>query len=234
MQLNAGLISLFVLIFVHLIANQVTVLTWVWHGRFLSFSAGLSLAYVFVDLLPTLEKGQPILKETFETMLPYLDRHTYLIALIGVLFYYGLHSSAPKEKKINFWLTIAGYLLFNFFTGTSLSDSNNPDIQPIVFFTIALALHLFVHDHNVGMEDLAYFKHEVRWWLIAALLIGYVLGYITQIPTAVVVVVVSFLAGGILLNSLRYELPKRNHVEYGFFVLGALIYTAILLNVRPS
>ncbi len=227
----AGFLALLALILVHFFANQTRVLGWLWHGRFLSFAAGISFAYVFVDLLPALEKGQPVLKHTFGEIIPYFDRHAYLIALIGVLVYYGLQTPSASNSTKGFWFKIGGYLLFNFFVGASLADSNNPDIQPIFLFTIAMSMHYFIHDHNVSIDNPTLYTHAVRWWLVLALCGGYLVGYYTHIPNAVVAVAVSFLAGGMLLNALRYELPKREQLGYAFFVMGALGYTAVLLGI---
>ena len=93
-MIPAGLISVLILIAVHLYANRMKVLGWVWHGRFLSLASGISFAYVFVDLLPALEKGGPVIKQTLGPIVPYLDKHAYLIALLGVLFS-GYKRAAP-------------------------------------------------------------------------------------------------------------------------------------------
>lgn len=214
---------------IHLFANQAKLLGWIWHNRFLSFASGISFAYVFVDLLPTLEKGQPIIKQTLDPLIPFLDRHAYVIALLGVLFYYGVHTRSLLSSRQLF--ALSGYLIFNFLLGASLSDINNPDIQPLVLFTIGMGLHYFVRDHNLGMDDLTVYEHFGRWLLILALFAGYFVGYMTHIPDALVAISVSFLAGGVLLNVFRYELPKREIIGYAYFVAGALIYTAIILSI---
>ena len=105
--------ALLILATIHLFANKTKILGWIWHGRFLSFAAGISFAYVFVDLLPKLEKGQQVLKQAF-AVVPYLDRHAYVIALLGVLFFYGLHSQSKKKSALSFWLSTSGYVIFNF------------------------------------------------------------------------------------------------------------------------
>src|SRR3954466_13712128 len=127
--MSHGFIALLVLAAIHLFANRAKVLGWVWHGQFLSFASGISLAYVFVDLLPALEKGSPVLKQAFGNLLPFLELHTYLIALLGILFYYGVESA--QSKLNNTWVPISGYLLFNFLVGAGLSDSSTPEIQPL-------------------------------------------------------------------------------------------------------
>lgn len=225
-------LSLFALVVIHLFANTTQRLGWLWHGRFLSFAAGISFAYVFIDLLPQLEKGQLILKQTFDPIVPYLDRHSYVIALLGVLFFYGLQSQPQTNPKRYFWISTSGYLLFNFFVGASLSDSRNPDIHPLLLFTIAIGMHYFIRDHNASLENSVLYTNQARWLLAGMLLVGYIVGLLSHIPDALVAIVMAFLAGGVLLNALRYELPKREQVAYVFFLIGAVFYTAIILNLK--
>jgi hypothetical protein len=231
MIIPSGMLSLIVLASIHFFANQSRLLGWIWHGRFLSFAAGLSFSYIFVDLLPSLEKGQPILKHAFDHLVPYLDKHTYVIALFGVLFYYGIHTQSETKTRRKFWISLAGYVLFNFFVGASLSDSTNPEIQPLLLFTIAMGMHYFVQDHNASMEDTGLYNHQARWVLVAALFAGYAVESYVHIPNPLVAIAVSFLAGGVFLNVLRYELPKREQIGYLFFLTGALLYTGLLLSL---
>lgn len=226
-----GFVALLTLVAIHLFANRAQILGWVWKGNFLSFAAGISFAYVFVDLLPQLEKGQSVLKRSFGDILPYLDRHTYVIALLGVLFYYGLHTQPKTNSDRNFWMSMGGYSLFNFFVGASLSDGNNPEIQPLLLFTIAMGMHYFIADHSANIENAALYNQKARWLLVLALFLGYIVGYMTRIPDTVVAIAVSFISGGVLLNVLRYEIPKREQVGYYFFLMGSLIFTLIILSL---
>lgn len=227
-----GFVALLILAAIHFFANRTQVSGWIWKGNFLSFAGGVSFAYVFVDLLPELEKGQSVLKRSFGDILPYLDRHTYVIALLGVLFYYGLHSHSKANSNQNFWISLSGYLLFNFFVGASLSDGNNPEIQPLLLFTIAMGMHYFISDHNQNKENQSLYDQKGRWFLVSALFLGYIVGYLTSIPDTVVAVAVSFISGGVLLNVFRYELPKREQIGYYFFLMGSLIFTLIILNLN--
>lgn len=227
-----GFGALLILAGIHLFANRAQILGWIWKGHFLSFAAGISFAYVFIDLLPELEKGQSVLKRSFGEILPYLDRHTYVIALLGVLFYYGLHTQSTTSSNRNFWISLSGYWIFNFFVGASLSDGNNPEIQPLLLFTIAMGMHYFIVDHNANEENGALYNQKGRWFLVLALFFGYIVGYLTSIPDTVVAITVSFISGGVLLNVLRYELPKREQIGYYFFLMGSLIFTLLILNLN--
>ena len=51
---------------------------------------------------------------------------------------------------------------FNFFVGASLSDSTNPDIQPVTLFTIAIGMHYFVRDHQARKQDSPLFMPRGR------------------------------------------------------------------------
>jgi hypothetical protein len=230
----SGFVALLILAAIHLFANSTQILGWIWKRNFLSFAAGISFAYVFVDLLPELEKGQSVLKRSFGDILPYLDRHTYVIALLGVLFYYGLHTKPTTSCNRNFWISLSGYLLFNFFVGASLSDSNNPEIQPLFLFTIAMGMHYFIADHNTNEENGSLYNQKGRWFLVLALFLGYIVGYLISIPDTIVAIAVSFISGGVMLNVLRYELPKREQVGYYFFLMGSLIFTLIILTLSYS
>jgi hypothetical protein len=223
--MRPGFIALLVLAAIHLFANRAKVLGWVWHGKFLSFASGISLAYVFVDLLPALEKGSPVLKQAFGDLLPFLELHTYLLAMLGILFYYGVESA--QSKRNNPWLPISGYLLFNFLVGAGLSDSSNPEIQPLTLFTFAIGMHYFVRDHTANVTK----RPAVLTALILVLLAGYLVGYLTKIPPAVSAVGISFVAGGMILNIFRSELPKKEKGGYVWFVFGALLYTTLLLSL---
>jgi len=220
--MSSGFLATLVLASIHLFANRPKILGWVWRGQFLSFASGVSLAYIFVDLLPSLAKGEPVLKRTFDPIIPFLDLHTYLVALAGILFYYGIQSSEKSP-----WLPFSGYLLFNFFIGASLSDSSNPEIQPLTLFTIAIGLHYFIKDHLSHITKDPF----MLGMLILSLLSGYFIGYFAKIPDMVTAIGISFVSGGILLNVFQYELPKQEKEGYFWFFLGAVLYAAILLNV---
>lgn len=233
--LHSGTAALLVLVLIHLYANQATILGWVWHGRFLSFASGISFAYVFVNLLPELGEGQPILKATFDPIVPFLDKHAYVIALLGLLFSYGLQQPAKKDSIEKFWVRMSGYQLFNFFVGASLVDVNDPEIQPLILFTLAMGMHYFVHDHNMLKDDPILYAKYGRYWLVLALIAGYVMGLLMHIPDAVVAIFVAFLAGGVMLNVLRYELPKQeSEGDYWYFIFGALLYTILLLAIGQA
>jgi hypothetical protein len=55
------------------------------------------------------------------------------------------------------------------------------------------------------------------------------IGYFSDIHRAAIAFLFSFLAGGVILNVIKEELPDERESRYWSFVLGAGIYTLILL-----
>jgi hypothetical protein len=60
-------------------------------------------------------------------------------------------------------------------------------------------------------------------------LAGTVLGLVGTVPPLVVSLLVAVLAGGVVLNVLKEELPAASDSSFGAFLLGAAGYTALLL-----
>lgn len=230
-----SLISILILCAIHLFANRMYMLGWLWHGRFLSLAGGISFAYVFVSLLPEIAEGQQSVEAALQGFFPYLERHVYVIALLGFLFFYALHSipanKDPKSFDLPFWASMGGYVLFNLLIGSAVADPNNPDVKPLYLFTFAMGLHYFVNDHNLREKHKEDYETKGRFVLMGALILGWLAGTELKIPEAVIALLVSFAAGGVLLNVMRYELPQKEQGGILYFNLGAILYTALLLAV---
>lgn len=221
--------SIVVLCFIHLFANRAQYLGWIWHGRFLSFAGGVSFTYVFVSLLPELAKGQAVIDAS--GVFPYVEKHVYLIALLGFLFFYSAQSVSASDgyKDLGFLSSMISYAVFNLLIGAAIADSNNPDVRPLFLFTLAMGLHYFVNDHNLREAHQNLYEDFGRWLLTLALIAGAIIGFLVAIPDAIVAILVAFAAGGVLFNVMRYELPKSDNVA--FFCMGSLSYAVMLLSI---
>lgn len=68
-----------------------------------------------------------------------------------------------------------------------------------------------------------------RWVLAAAILVGWAAGLATNVGEAAIGVLFVFLAGGVVLNVLKEELPEERRSRFLPFVLGAAGYSLLLL-----
>lgn len=60
----------------------------------LSLGGGVSVAYVFVHVLPELGEGQQVIREVSHALVATLSHHAYLIALFGFTLFYGVEQAA--------------------------------------------------------------------------------------------------------------------------------------------
>lgn len=202
------------------------------HGKFLSVGGGIAIAYVFVDLLPNLSESDKIVRKLLSGIFPYFERHVYVLALCGfLLFFIDSRSKNFVWKSLSYWLSLSSYALFNFFIGYAIAYKDDPNIQPLALFTFAMALHYFTNDYTLTKEDALDYERYGKWILINSLIGGWLIGNLFLISDAAIALVNAFIAGGVIMNVTRHELPAENPNNTKIFLLGAAFYTCILLTI---
>lgn len=214
---------------VHLFADRAKKLGGIRHGRLLSLGGGVAIAYVFVDLLSKLGKDEVVVSQALQGVFPIVERHVYVMALLGFLVFYLVDKT--EKSKIGYWFTLISYIIFNFFVGYAVSDKNDPEVQPLILFTFAMALHYFTNDYGLSLKYEEKYRNEGRWMLIGALFVGWITGQWYELSATAVALVGSFIAGGVIMNVTRHELPENRHNNSLFFTMSALIYSIILLSI---
>lgn len=240
------LIAAAVLVAVHLVAGRLRFLDVIPRSRWLSFAGGVSVAYVFVRLLPELGAGQEVVLRSLRAgLLVSIENHIYIIALLGLVVFYALErtvrasqertpAAAPDRTTTSrnvFWLHIASFGLYNLLIGYLLLHRERPGVLSLAFFAVAMGLHFFVTDFGLRKDHRRDYDRIGRWVLTGSLAAGWVLGYLTELSELEIAVLASFLAGGVVLNVLKEELPEERKSRILPFILGALGYTAILLLI---
>lgn len=221
-------LSILVFAGVHLWASRLSLIDTLLHGRFLSIGGGIAIAYVFVDLLPKLCAADRVVHEA--GFFPYIERHVYVLALCGFLLFFLVdRSKALPSRDFPFYLTLASYALFNFLVGYAVTYQDDPDIQPLALFTFAMALHYFTNDYTLDKEHSSQYTKYGRWVLICSLFLGWAVGCVVTISPAAIAMVNAFIAGGVIMNVIRHELPVNTPHSTGSFLFGAALYTAIIL-----
>lgn len=219
-------VSLFAL--VHLFASRIRKNKL--QGTLLSFGGGVAISYIFIDLLPKLGKSDEAVEKALRGSLPFLERHVFIMALLGFLLFYLVDKSSQiKQSSFSFWLSTLSYSLFNFFVGYAVVDENDPEVQPLVLFTFAMALHYFTTDYSLNEKHGKLYKHKEKWLLIASIFLGWLAGYYFDLSETAIALISAFIGGGVIMNVIRHELPENKNNDIRAFVLGALFYTFILL-----
>jgi len=229
---------------VHGFIAQLEVEAFVPKHRWLSFAGGVSMGYVFLDIFPELSHAQGALAQANFWLLNSLGNHVYVLALLGLTTFYGLDRwvltsrwSNLAEADINradiqvFWIHIGAYALLNLIFGYLLIDLDDHGLWRCLLFFIAVALHFFIVDQGLREYRRALYDRQGRWLLAAAIVVGAAAGIATQVNEAAVSTVWAFLAGSIILNILKRELPEAQKTCFWSFLGGATLYTALILLI---
>jgi hypothetical protein len=209
-------------------------------GRaFVSFASGVSVAYIFLDMLPNLvEYNKPIGKILLSNqwLTPFTELLIYIIALLGFLIYYGLDLFAERyeEKKhdnrIVYRLHLAMFCLYNILITHTLALRALSGMIYTILFTFAIALHFVLMDKKFYRLYPLKFSKTGRLLLSLALLFGWALSiFFDPANVLLVALMIAFLAGSMLFNVFREELPNSNLASFRWFALGAVLITTILL-----
>jgi hypothetical protein len=206
---------------------------------FASFTGGVAIAYVFLHMLPDLvEYNEPIgrLLINQQWLNPFIELMIYIVALVGFLVYYGLELLAERAREIGhtpkfvYELHLSMFCLYNFLITYTMSLRAQSSIVATALFTFAMALHFVLNDRKFCRLYRKKFDHLGRFLLMFALLIGWIFSVLfNPVNVLVAAFMVAFLAGSVLLNVFREELPATGLTRYGWFSLGVVMIAALLL-----
>lgn len=229
---------------IHIYASRLKALKVTPRSRWLSMGSGVSVAYVFVHILPDLKEAQESFQEKVAALsvIDAIEHHVYLISLLGMLAFYGLERAAKVSRKQNlaqgegdvtqtgvFALHMASFASYNALIGYLLVHREEPGLRSLVIYVIAMALHFVVNDYSLNEDHKQAYARVGRWILSAAVIFGWVVGSQTEIGVVITAVLFAFLAGGIILNVLKEELPQARESRFWSFALGAIGYSGLLL-----
>jgi hypothetical protein len=210
--------------------------------RFLSAAAGISVTYIFIDVLPELEfQRQVVVKAAGGNGLLFAEQRIYLLALLSFVIFYGLEhmvlvnrerrreSVAAGEADAVFWLQLAGYAAYSALIGYLVIERAERGVLALVAYTFAMAVHFMIVDHSLGEEHGRAYRPRGRWLLAGSVLVGWLIGVVMPLSEVAVARLFAILAGGVVLTSLRAELPDDREGRFWPFCLGAVIFAGVLV-----
>ena len=209
------------------------------HG-WISFSAGSSVAYVFIHVFPEIA----VLQQQFSYFnlsqhgTPFLNQPLYLVLLIGVCLPYmldtvELHYSADKKQIYQSIYLVRKllYTLYNFMVGYMLVNRHSEGILSMKMMVIVLVMHFIVLNANFKEIYPALFRKQIRWFAIFGLVLGAALGLTIVLPDYVLSCLFALIGGTLTYIALKQELPKTNHRSPFHFLLGVICFSVLILSI---
>jgi zinc transporter ZupT len=230
--------------FAHLFAYKLKFLEVLPRSKWLSFAGGVSIAYIFMHLLPELEEMQHTFVEERQKIESFFKYPLYAVALLSLSIYYGIerhvkmsgvskktekHAEVESQEEVGiFYFHIFSFALYNSLIGYTLTREEW-DIQSFILFVLALGFHFVVNDFGF----VEHYRHNYikigRWILGFAPLAGWLVGNLVRISEVHLGLVLAFIAGGTILNVLKEELPEERKSNFWAFLSGVVLYSTLLL-----
>ncbi|MCK5260658.1 MAG: hypothetical protein KAJ44_00580 [Thermoplasmatales archaeon] len=193
-----------------------------YYTRIISFSAGLAITYLFLDLIPQ-----------FSINVVELNEILFVFLLVGFTFvhlvekYIYQHTS---EAHIEERLTIenqATLFLYHFIIGTIIVDFTRHGLNQVILFFIPIVIFTAVSTLPVKQHV----SNKVNFFVALSTLFGAIFsGFIfTEISPFIQTALLGFIVGGLLFSVIRHSIPKGREGEPLYFILGVLLYASIII-----
>ncbi len=223
-----------------LVGGHVHPLRAVIHDRrnVISFCAGMTVAYVFVHLLPELHDARQAFAESASVSLRYEGKAIYFLALIGFLVFYGLDhmraqlrkSTDPESEQRNFRLHVGSYAAYaGLMSYLLVRNLEGGTTESVTLYAAAVVVHFLTIDHALREEHGNAYQQVGRFALAGTCLAGWGLGVAVALPQPVLALLVAFVSGSVVMISLISELPAEKDGRFVPFLFGGLLYGAVLL-----
>jgi len=211
----------------------------------LSAAGGTAIAYVFVDLLPEMQRMQ----ERFSTAaagraFPFPHYRVYTAALIGFVVFFALENWAAatrperpegredrpeQDRPVIYWFHIGGFALYCGLMGYLLREGADNRELSLVPYGIAMFCHFWIVDHSLRAEHGAQYDRSGRWVVAGGILAGWAVAALQLSSDLVIPTLMGLIAGGVVINSVKEELPEKGQGRFVPFVAGAFGYALLLL-----
>lgn len=158
----------------------------VMNRAWLSFAGGNAVAYVFLHLLPELGIEQARLGERLGDP-PLAGYALYLAALVSLTAFFGLERACtvlheqgrhPVGETI---LHFGSFAVYNAIIGYLTVQRAGLGIGTLLLFVAAIGLHSILNTHGLSQKHQEHLRVG-RWVLSGAVLLGWGVGAVGQIP----------------------------------------------------
>ncbi|MFZ3585191.1 hypothetical protein ACOI1H_24100 [Loktanella sp. DJP18] len=208
-------------------------------SRWLSAAGGVAVTYIFLHVLPELAAHSTTFANELNTTEKVADGLVYSLSLAGLVVFYGLERVIKGFRQTRsdegvadagpFWLHIGSFAVYNLIIGYLLLHREESGYGSLIIYGLAMALHFVTNDFGLRQDHKARYDTTARWILAGAVLSGWVLGWLTDVSQVGVGLLFAFLAGAVVLNVLKEELPDERESRLLPFVGAAMAYAALLL-----
>jgi hypothetical protein len=245
MEIFETAIATFLFALIFLFGNRLEGVLGFSRRRVISAAAGVSIAYVFMRMLPELnEAGRAFVDATAHRTLPFPELRIYTSALLGFILFYGLEHLVKWSRVAGrkntpgygggdpvFLLHIGGFAVYGWLVAYLIVRSISDRPLPILLYALAMGLHFLSVDHSLGREHGDLYSRPGKQILAGGVLAGWICGVLAEFPKPVVITLLGLVSGGVIMNSMIMELPTEKEGNFWAFGGGAGAYAVLLAAI---
>jgi hypothetical protein len=200
------------------------------------------VAYVFVDVLPELAAhNRAIVEAAGGEEALFAEQRVYLLALASFVVLYGVEhivlaargkqgrEAVGAARDAAYGLHVGGFAAYSALVGYLLVERAERGHVALAVYTMAMGVHFLVVNHALAEAHGDAYRRGGHLWLAASVLAGWAAGATLPLSEATLARLFAVLAGGMVITSLRSELPDEREGRFWPFVLGAALFAALLL-----
>ena len=207
--------------------------------RWRALSAGVGVAYVFVNVLPELEEHRPIVAGSAMGSVLDAEKRIYLWALAGFVAFAALsrvqlikHENHEENSGSGvYWCAMAGWALYMLLIGYLLVHREDHSIVSLWLFVFAMGLHIFMLDNELVEQFEGMYEPWGRALLVSAVLLGWALGMADALPDSFTSRLFAFVVGGVVITSAHEEAAMEETGRLWWFAGGAGLYAVLLMLI---
>jgi hypothetical protein len=241
-----SLIVILILALVHIFVRELRCLRPDTRNALLSAGAGASLAYVLMRILPKLAEKQDDLMASADTGLRgFLEHHAYLVAMIGVVVYYGISrveaygaggadANASRRYRVALIATVIGYGAYSLLIAYLIVHRLHFGLFSLILIALGMGTLFLVSDHGLRKTWPDGYDRWIRWVLSLSLLAGWAIAVWRDVSPNVVALLYAFLAGLMLITTIREKLSTDESGSFWTFLAGVFLFTVLLLILEQT
>jgi hypothetical protein len=241
---TAAAAALFCLVFLR--GGSVRLLWRTGYRTLVSVAGGAAVAYVFIHLSPELHEAA----STFRDATSYLEMRILalgvpLATMTGFLFFYGIEelvirSRGEEERRRRldaenahplFRIHIAAFSAYAWLVSYMLVRSPEHTAVRLALYAAAMAMHFLSVAHTLREEHGRRYDRVGSLVLAASCAAGWICGLAVGLPEIAIDLLLGAIAGGVIANIVISELPREKEGQFVPFVVGAVVYAALLILV---
>lgn len=192
--------------------------------RIFSFSAGISISYLFLDLFPHTYSSAEVLKNW---VFVFLLLGFTMVHFVEKFFYQ--HDAEVIQKKKLRTVHMTTFFFYYFMIGIVLVDIVQREIYEGIIFIIPVALHAGLSSASIALIH-GQFKEStlVRVFLSLAVPGGVCLAFLFPIPHVVHSIAISGIAGILLYVFVKDFIPEGENGQPLFFFFGLVLFSGLI------